>query len=123
MSSGNNNNPADGRMLYFSETVCVFRLSSSLPARDGDLESSKGETNGPILLSLLPPSELQLVLREENPDGAGDLAGESSSLNLCVRDRFGGKSNSADSATPGELYILLDGGTPIRSGGAVGGLW
>jgi len=33
-------------MLNFSDTVCVFK-SSSLPARDGALESSNGEPNGP----------------------------------------------------------------------------
>jgi len=41
--------------LYFSLTVCVF-TSSSLPALEGALESSNGDTKGPsyILLFLLP---------------------------------------------------------------------
>ena len=43
-SSGNKRRPADGSMLYFSETVCVFTLSSSLPALEGALESSNGFT-------------------------------------------------------------------------------
>lgn len=46
-------------MLNFSDTVWVFK-SSSLPARDGARESSKGEANGPPVMS-----ELQLVRREE----------------------------------------------------------
>lgn len=29
-------------MLYFSDTVCVLTLSSSLPTIDGALESEKG---------------------------------------------------------------------------------
>lgn len=57
-------------MLYFSDTVCVFMLSSSLPVREGACESSNGEPKGPLLLSLLPASELQLVLRDDNADVA-----------------------------------------------------
>jgi hypothetical protein len=55
-------------MLYFSETVCVLTLSSSLPAREGARESSKGEANGPCRLSLLPASELQLVRLDDIAD-------------------------------------------------------
>lgn len=52
-------------MLYFSDTVWVLTPSSSLPAREGALESSKGDAKGPRRLSLLPAdSELQLVRRE-----------------------------------------------------------
>jgi hypothetical protein len=87
-------------MLYFSDTVCVFR-SSSLPAREGARESSKGEANGemPIALeSRLPTdSELQLVRRDESAEG--DRAGDSS-LNGFVRDFLGGSNMSVDSATP-----------------------
>lgn len=57
-------------MLNFSDTVCVFR-SSSLPARDGALESSKGEAKGAPV-----KSELQLVRLEDRPDG--DCSGDSS---------------------------------------------
>ncbi len=85
-------------MLYFSETVWVLTLSSSLPALDGALESSKGLAT--YRLSLPPPSELQLVRRDGNAEGSGDLAGESSSRNLCVLERDGGRSSSADSAGP-----------------------
>ena len=82
-------------MLNFSETVCVFR-SSSLPALDGALESSKGEANGP-----LDVSELQLVRRDDIADG--DRSGDSSRYGL-VFSFFGGSSISADSATPAFLY-------------------
>lgn len=42
-SSGNSRSPAEGRILYFSETVWVFTASSSLlPAREGVLESANG---------------------------------------------------------------------------------
>lgn len=60
-------------MLYFSETVWVLTLSSSLPALEGALESSNGEANGEMngpRLSLLPASELQLVLRDDMADAA-----------------------------------------------------
>lgn len=57
-------------MLNFSDTVCVFN-SSSLPAREGALESSKGETNGPPV-----KSELQLVRLDDMADG--DCMGDSS---------------------------------------------
>ena len=96
-SSGKSNSPAEGRMLYFSDTVCVFR-SSSLPAREGALESSNGDANGPNRESRLPTdSELQLVRRDDIAEG--DRSGDSS-LNARVRDFFGGSSSSADSATP-----------------------
>lgn len=55
-------------MLYFSDTVCVLTLSSKLPDLEGALESSNGEPNGPCRLSLLPASELQLVLLDDMPD-------------------------------------------------------
>ncbi len=97
-SSGKRSRPADGRILYFSETVWVLTLSSSLPALEGALESSKGLP--PYRLSRPPPSELQLVRRDGKAEGSGDLAGESSSLNRCVLERDGGRSNSADSAGP-----------------------
>ena len=46
MSSGNKRSPAEGNMLYFSDTVCVVTCSSSLPALDGArdvvLESANG---------------------------------------------------------------------------------
>lgn len=65
-------------MLYFSETVWVLRPSSSLSALDGDLESSKGDANGPARLSLLPAEpELQLVLLESvSPPFLADSVGD-----------------------------------------------
>ena len=91
-SSGNSNNPADGWMLNFSETVCVFR-SSSLPARDGALESSNGEAKGP----LAEKSDSQLVRLEDMTEGErnGD-----SSLNGFILLFCGGSSMSPDSARP-----------------------
>ena len=85
-------------------------FSSSLPALEGVRVSSNGETNGPVRLSLLvPESELQLVLREDMPEGERIEEGESSSLNLRVRDTLGGMRNSADSATgPGYPYTNVD---------------
>jgi hypothetical protein len=83
-------------MLYFSDTVCVLR-SSSLPARDGARESSNGDANGPERESRLPTdSELQLVRREDIPDG--DCIGDSS-RNFRVLSFFGGSNSSAESAT------------------------
>ncbi len=97
-SSGNRSRPADGSMLYFSETVCVFTLSSSLPALDGVRESAKGSPPY-ILLSRPFPSELKLVLRDML--STGDPGTDSSSLNLCVLDRVGGmRSVSAESIGP-----------------------
>lgn len=81
-------------MLNFSDTVCVFK-SSSLPAREGALESSNGEMKGPLEESRVL-SELQLVRREDTADNAGDSS-------LYMRDLDfvgGGNSISADSATP-----------------------
>jgi hypothetical protein len=96
-SSGNSNSPAEGRMLYFSETVWVLR-SSSLPALEGARESSKGEANGPNLESRLPAdSELQLVRRDDRAEG--DRNGDSSLKGLFF-DFLGGSRSSADSATP-----------------------
>lgn len=86
-SSGNSSNPADGNMLYFSDTVWVLTLSSSLPALEGVLESAKGSIPY-ILLSRPLPSELKLVLLDKL--STGDPGLDSSSRNLCVRDRVGG---------------------------------
>ena len=91
-SSGNSSNPADGWMLNFSETVCVFR-SSSLPARDGALESSNGEAKGP----LDDMSDSQLVRREDRAEG--ERSGDSS-LNGFILVFRGGSSRSPDSARP-----------------------
>jgi len=63
-SSGNNSKPADGCMLYFSDTVWVL-MPSSLPSRDGGRKSSKGEPDGSNRLSRLP-SELQLDRRDND---------------------------------------------------------
>lgn len=94
-SSGKRSNPSDGRMLYFSETVCVLTPSSSLPALDGVLESANGSIPY-ILLSRPLPSELKLVLRDKL--STGDPGTDSSSRNLCVLDRVGGISSvSAES--------------------------
>ena len=113
-------------MLYFSETVCVLTFSSSLPALDGALESAKGFESY-TLLSLLPPSELQLVLLDEKPLGvlkpfaSGEpLAEGSSSRNRWVLDLDGGSSNSADSVGPTLCSNRVDGG--LRNELAVEGL-
>jgi len=83
-------------MLNFSETVWVFK-SSSLPAREGALESSKGDAKGPYRESRLPTdSELQLVRRDEKAEG--ERRGDSS-RNGRVLDFFGGSRCSADPAT------------------------
>jgi hypothetical protein len=82
-------------MLNFSETVCVFR-SSSLPALEGARESSKGDAKGPLDMS-----ELQLVRREDMPEG--ERMGDSSRYGRVLSFR-GGRSISADSATPAFLY-------------------
>jgi hypothetical protein len=79
-------------MLNFSDTVCVLR-SSSLPALDGALESSKGEANGP----LDDMSDSQLVRREDMAEG--DRRGDSS-LKGFILDFFGGSKRSPDSARP-----------------------
>lgn len=83
-------------MLNFSETVCVLR-SSSLPAREGALESSNGEAKGPLDMS-----ELQLDRRDDMPEG--DRNGDSSRYGRVLSLR-GGRSISADSATAALLYI------------------
>lgn len=96
-SSGNKSSPADGVMLNFSETVCVLR-SSSLPARDGALESSKGEANGPYLESRLPTESVsQLDLRDKAEAGDSSRKGR-------VLDFLGGKRCSAEAATVSILY-------------------
>lgn len=82
-------------MLNFSDTVCVLR-SSSLPALEGALESSKGDAKGP-----LDVSELQLVRREDMPEG--ERMGDSSRYGRVLSFR-GGRSISADSATPAFAY-------------------
>ena len=87
-------------------------LSSSLPAREGALESSNGDAKGPLLLSLLPASELQLVLLEDMADPDRDTGlyvgiswyGLGGPLAL-----DGGSSISEDCATSGAPYI---GGPP-----------
>lgn len=79
-------------MLNFSETVCVFR-SSSLPARDGALESSNGEAKGPRA----EKSDSQLVRREDMIEG--ERSGDSS-LNGLILVFWGGRSMSPDSARP-----------------------
>lgn len=89
-------------MLYFSETVCVLTLSSSLPALEGARESSNG-LDPYTLLSLLAASELQLDLLEENP-GWGDAApaavGSSSRNRRGGPPRDGGNKSSADGCGP-----------------------
>ena len=117
-SSGNRRSPADGSMLYFSDTVWVLTLSSSLPALDGVLESAKGSPPY-ILLSRPFPSELKLVLLDVL--STGEPGTDSSSLNRWVRDREGGMSNvSAESIGP-PLYSLLNTALPL-SDGEFGGL-
>lgn len=82
--------------------------SSSLPAREGDLESSKGDAKGPIRLSRDPAdSELQLVRLESMPPALEDLEGVWSlnrrGLDL---DVVGGSSSSVDSAGANGLFGL-----------------
>lgn len=115
-SSGNSKSPAEGSMLYFSDTVCVFTLSSSLPALEGARESANGSTPY-ILLSRLFPSELKLVLR----DGVstGEPGADSSSRNLCVLDRDGGMSSVSDESRGPPLYNRFTAGL-FRPVGAVG---
>lgn len=98
ISSGKSNSPAEGNMLYFSDTVCVFMLSSSLPALEGVLESANGSRLY-IFESLGFPSEPKLV----RLDGVsvGVLGTDSSSLNRCVLEREGGRRRvSAESTGP-----------------------
>jgi hypothetical protein len=117
-SSGNSNRPAEGRILYFSDTVWVFR-SSSLPARDGARESSNGDAKGLICeWRLVCDSELQLVRREDMAEG--DPIGDSSRKAL-VLDFFGGSSRSADSANPPAWYGEFGPGDRIPGLGAVPG--
>lgn len=86
-------------MLYFSDTVWVLILSSSLPALDGALESSNGDAKGP------PISDAQLDLLDDIDDvgreGPGLCDGESVYGRGARDDLEGGRSISADSATPG----------------------
>ena len=100
-SSGNNSRPAEGKILYFSLTVCVFTPSSSLPALDGARESSNGfMPKPPIRLSLLASEpddhDVRLLL---NPLAIGEATGLSSSRNLLLGLLLrGGNSSSAESA-------------------------
>lgn len=81
-------------------------LSSSLPAREGALESSNGEANGPLsLLSLLPASELQLVLLDDIADPDRGLSVGMSWYLGGALDFDGGSSISVDCATSGAPYI------------------
>lgn len=98
-SSGNKSKAELGRILYFSDTVWVLTFSSSVPVRDGDLESSNGDAKGPSarLSWLIEDSSLQLVLREGNSEASGEGLGDSSSRNLRMRERFGGNNKSEDS--------------------------
>lgn len=103
-------------MLYFSETVWVF-ISSSLPAREGALESSNGEENGPSRLSLLPASELQLVLLDDMPEPALDrLSAGRSWYWRGFRALDGASSISEESATPGESFPYNKGPGGDRGG-------
>lgn len=87
-------------------------MSSSLSALEGDRESPNGFAPK-TWLSRLPPSELQLVRLDENPEWPGDLIGESSSRSLWVLDFEGGRRSSADSCGPFN-------GDWVRNEGAVG---
>ena len=116
ISSGNNRSPADGNILYFSDSVCVLTCSSSLPDRDGArdvaLESAKGS------LPKALPSELKLVLRDR--PSTGDPGTDSSSRNLCVLERVGGMSKvSAESNVP-PLYIRFKVALFLTDGAAKG---
>lgn len=100
-------------MLNFSETVWVFK-SSSLPARDGALESSKGEPNGPPV-----KSELQLVRLDDRAEG--DCMGDSSRYDRAVLSFLGGSSISEDSAMVALLYMCEFVGEGKLAVGAVPG--
>lgn len=90
-------------ILYFSDTVCVLIRSSSLPAREGALESSKGDAKGdPKAAPPLPPltSELQLDRREDmaDADREGPSNGESTyGLGAFDREEGGNRRESVDS--------------------------
>ena len=80
-------------------------MSSSLPARDGALESSNGDAKG----LPMPCSDAQLDLLEDidepGREAPGLAAGESLYRRGARADREGGSSISEDSATPAEpLY-------------------
>ncbi len=82
-------------------------LSSSLPAREGALESSKGEANGepkgaPMCrLSRLGVSELQLVRREDMPDTVREGPSTGTSWYGLGRALAGGSNReSVDSKPP-----------------------
>ncbi len=117
-SSGNKRRPAEGKMLYFSDTVCVLTLSSSLPDREGALESAKGSMPY-ILLSRPLLSELKLVRREGV--SVGVPGADSSSRNRWVLDLDGGMSNVSEEPIPSPPYSLFAAGLS-RNEGAVGDL-
>ena len=105
-------------MLYFSETVCVLTLSSSLPAREGDLESA----NGSALISLASvplPSEAKLVLRVGV--STGELGADSSSRKRRDLELEGGIRRVSDDPVGRPEYILLTLGLS-RSEGLMGDL-
>ncbi len=82
----------------------MLKFSSSLPALEGDLESSKGDAKGdpsPYRLSLLGASELQLVRLDEDPEGDCGLSNvlSMSMPSLGPRALDGGSSISDDSPT------------------------
>ena len=107
-------------MVYFSETVCVLTCSSSLlPALEGARESAKGSIPY-ILLSRFPSAEPKLVLR----DGVstGDPGADSSSRNLWVFDREGGKRRVLDESITPPWYSLFNCGLFFIED-AVGGLF
>ena len=80
--------------MNFSDTVCVLS-SSSLPAREGARESSKGEAKGDLESRVM--SDSQLVRREDMFEG--EPRGDSSRKGF-MRDFWGSGSSSADSAIP-----------------------
>lgn len=98
MSSGKSNRPAEGRILYFSETVWVL-TSSSLPALEGARESSKGFG----LYIRLGESETQLVLLESANGLDANNGTVSSSRYFFDCDAPGGNSLSEGSMNLGVL--------------------
>lgn len=117
-SSGNNNKPGDGVILYFSASVCVFRCSSSIgPSLELGLESSNGEKNG----CRLPISELKLVLRDDCAEPVcenGSEGGASRYMRFPI-NRFGGSSISELSTIDLDPYTD-DTGLPAAGGGGIG---
>ena len=105
-------------MLYFSETVCVLTLSSSLPALEGALVSAKG-SRPYNLESRVLPSEPKLVRLDCVSVGVPGV--DSSSRNRCVLDLDGGISNVSAESTGPPPYSLIAAGFSSDEG-AVGGL-